>query len=97
MDTRFTIKTRHPLTRVGHLFSKCAVLLHSDLDVVALDLYAVETDFTVGLQSIESGLRIRLYAGKLFCRRVVGRRDAAIRPLNLRSGLERDGNLGFEG
>ena len=125
MDTRFTTKTRHPLTRVGHLFQneflmltvllpakdqsefplaldwtmpagcarhgqslplpsgerqtrrpsrrlpgfsgrmgnfRAALLLHSDLDVLALDLYAIETDFTVGLQSIESGFRIRCCA-----------------------------------
>jgi hypothetical protein len=37
-------------------------LLDPDLDVVAFDLYAVETDFTVGLQSIESSVGIRLCA-----------------------------------
>ena len=38
-------------------------LLDSDLHVVAIDLYAVEADFAVGLQSIESGFRIRFCAG----------------------------------
>ena len=48
---------------IGRMGNFCAALLDSDLDLVAFDFYAVETDFTVGLQSIESGFRIRFCAG----------------------------------